>query len=94
MVPPGPCLYAGGAQRGVSLAAGFFTGESRRNPLPEGQFNKLRNINILLNHDLGVLDSFAESRESTFRKPPWPESSQRKPPFSNRDGLAKAKPAH
>jgi len=49
---------------------------------------------MLTNHDLGVLDSFAEAGESTLRKPPWPESSQRKPPFSIRDGLAKATPAH
>ena len=59
----------GGAQRGVSLATGFFTGESKRNPLRGSHLSKLQYINDLLNHDLGVLDSFAESRESTLRKP-------------------------
>lgn len=44
-----------------------------------------------MNHDLAVLDSFAESRESTFRKPLWPESSQRKPPFSILEKLTRAK---
>jgi hypothetical protein len=39
---------------------------------------KWPNFTPPLTHDLGVLDSFAEARESTFRKPSLPESSQRK----------------
>ena len=37
----------GGAQRGISLATGFFTGESRRNPLGEKTCLKSSNISIL-----------------------------------------------
>jgi hypothetical protein len=52
-----PFVY-GGAQRGISLATGTFTGESRRNP-PDAQFWKKRLIiKGLRNHDLGALDSF------------------------------------
>lgn len=69
----------GGAQRSISLATGTFTGESRRNPLGGIQQNKCCYINALTNHDLGVLDSFAEAREATLRKPPEPESTLRKP---------------
>jgi hypothetical protein len=48
----------GGAQRGISLATGTFTGESRRNP-PAARFWKKRLIiKDLRNHDLGVVDSF------------------------------------
>jgi len=43
MVPPLPRTYAGGAQRGISLATGTFTGESRRNP-PAARFWKTRLI--------------------------------------------------
>ena len=60
----------GGAQRGISLATGTFTGESRRKP-PAARFWKKRLvIKGLQNHDLGALDSFAESRESSLWKPP------------------------
>ena len=63
----------GGAQRGISLATGTFTGESRRKP-PAARFWKKRLIiKGLRNHDLGALDSFAESRESSLRKPPHPK---------------------
>ena len=90
-----PALFVyGGAQRGSSLATGIFTGESRRNPLGGSHLSKLQYINGLDNHDHAVLDSFAESKESTFRKPPWPESSQRNPPFSIRDGSPRATPDH
>ena len=72
---PAPSL-CGGAQRGVSLATGTFTGESRRNPLGGSQWNKCCHFNGLPNHDLGVLDSFAEARESSLRKPsPLPEAT-------------------
>ena len=66
-----PALFVcGGAQRGISLATGTFTGESRRKP-PAARFCKKRLIiKGLPNHDLGALDSFAESRESSLRKPP------------------------
>ena len=63
-------FVCGGAQRGISLAAGTFTGESRRKP-PAARFWKKRLIiKGLRNHDLGALDSFAESRESSLWKPP------------------------
>ena len=63
-------IVCGGAQRGISLAAGTFTGESRRKP-PAARFWKKRLIiKGLRNHDLGALDSFAESRESSLWKPP------------------------
>ena len=51
----------GGAQRGISLAAGFFTGESTRKPLGGNQSSKRQYISGLGNHDLAKLDSFAES---------------------------------
>lgn len=83
MVPPRPCLYAGGGQRNIWLASGTCTGESRRDPLGGSQQNKCCYINGLSNHDLGVLDSFAEARVSSLRKPsPLPEAtltSARKP---------------
>ena len=60
----------GGAQRGISLATGFFTGESRRNPLRGIHRSKLLFFNSLQNHDRGVLDSFAESTKSTWWNPP------------------------
>jgi len=63
-------FVCGGAQRGISLATGFFTGESRRKPLGARSGKKRLVIKGLRNHDLGVLDSFAESREASFRKPP------------------------
>lgn len=72
-------FVCGGAQRGVSLATGTFTGESRRKPLRGSHFIKLQYINGLRNHDRIALDSFAESRESTLRRPPAPESTLRKP---------------
>jgi len=65
---PAPNL-CGGAQRGISLATGFFTGESRRKPLGARSGKKRLVIKGLRNHDLGVLDSFAEARESSLRKP-------------------------
>ena len=65
---PAP-FVCGGAQRSVSPATGFFTGESRRKP-PATRFWKKRLIIIgLRNHDFGALDSFAESRESSLWKP-------------------------
>lgn len=69
MVPPRPRTYAGGAQRGVSLATGTFTGEARRSPLGGYHLSKLQYINYLPIHDLGVLDSFAESTKSTWWNP-------------------------
>ena len=63
-------FVCGGAQRGISLATGFFTGESRRKPLGARSGKKRLVIKGLRNHDLGALDSFAESGESSFRKPP------------------------
>jgi len=78
----------GGAQRSISLATGTFTGESTRNP-PEPHLAKKRYIfNGLRNHDLGLLDSFAEARESTLRKPPLTEATSRKPPAKNHQSHA------
>ncbi len=66
-----PALFVcGGAQRDISLATGFFTGESRRNPLGARSGEKRLVIKGLRNHDLGVLDSFSESRESSLWNPP------------------------
>jgi hypothetical protein len=85
---PGP-FVCGGAQRVISLATGSFTGESRWNPPARQSWKKRPVIKGLWNHDLGLLDSFVESRESSFRKPLWPESSQQKPPVSIREKLAR-----
>ena len=57
----------GGAQRGISLATGTFTGESTRNPLAVGFWEKRLIIKGLRNHGHGALDSFAES---SLWKPP------------------------
>ena len=66
-----PALFVcGGAQRGISLATGTFTGESRRKPPATRFWKKRLIIKGLRNHDFGALDSFAESRESSLRKPP------------------------
>ena len=71
MVPPRSQTYAGGgAQRDGFLASGLFTGESRRNPPAGRSWKKRLVIKGLRNHDRGVLDSFAESREASLRKPP------------------------
>jgi hypothetical protein len=76
MCPPrhgsSPALFVcGGAQRGTSLATGHFTGESRQKPPAErSQGNRLR-IRGLRKHDLGVLDSVAESALHERRKPLW-----------------------
>ena len=66
----------GGAQRGTSLATGFLTGESSWNP-PRGRQpeNRLQ-IKGLRNHELARVASRQESRESTPRKPPGPETTQ------------------
>jgi len=56
---PGP-EHMRGAQRGVSLATGIFTGESRQRPLCGSHFIKLQCINNLQNHDRSALDSFAD----------------------------------
>jgi hypothetical protein len=78
---PGP-IVCGGAQRGISLATGFFTGESRRKPLGARSGKNRLVIKGLRNHDLGVLDSFTESREFTLRKPP-----SRKPASGSQGGV-------
>jgi hypothetical protein len=57
---PAPFVY-GGAQRGISLAGGFLTGESRWKPLRGRQQKKCCYISGLTNHDLEMLDSFEES---------------------------------
>ena len=65
-----PDLFVcGGAQRSVSLATGTFTGESTRNPLRVRRSSKHHNISSLGKHDLGVLDSFAESSKSSLPNP-------------------------
>jgi hypothetical protein len=64
----GLCVY-GGAQRGISLATGFFTGESRRNPLGGNLLLKRQDIRGLGNHDLARLDSFAKSTKSGLPNP-------------------------
>ena len=69
MVSPRPHSYAGGAQRGISLATGFFTGESRRKPVGGSQLIKRRDISSLHNHDLGLLDSFGKSTKSSLPNP-------------------------
>ena len=62
-------FVCGGAQRGVSLATGFFTGESRRNPLGGNLTGKCHNISILYNHDFSLLDSFVKSTKSSLPNP-------------------------
>ena len=74
-------FVCGGAQRGISLATGFFTGESRRNPLRGSRSGKVQDISGLANHDLAKLDSFAEARESSLRKPLGGSHPNRKPPL-------------
>ena len=66
---PAP-FVCGGPQGGISLAAGTFTGESRRNPPAVRSWKKRPIIKDLPNHDHGALDSFAESGESSLWKPP------------------------
>ena len=65
---PAP-FVCGGAQRGGSLAEVDFVGESTSNPLGEIQAGKSRYINMLRNHDLAVLDSFAKSTKSSLPNP-------------------------
>jgi len=45
-------------------------------------------ISGLRNHDLAGVDSRREAWEATSGEARWPESSQRKPPYSIRDGSA------
>ena len=53
-----PALFVcGGAQRGVSLATGSYTGEARRKPPARQPREKRLIIKGLRNHDLGALDS-------------------------------------
>ena len=68
---PSPGLFAcGGAQRGISLATGFFAGESRRKPLRRRHPIKYQYIRDLHNHDLDLLDSFSKSTKSSLPNPP------------------------
>ena len=62
-------FVCGGAQRGISLAPGFFTGESRRNPLDGNLTRKYQDISSLANHDFGLLDSFVKSTKSSLPNP-------------------------
>ena len=55
----------GGAQRGISLAIWILTGEATRKPPACRSCKKRLIIKGLWNHDLGALDSFGETREST-----------------------------
>ena len=66
---PGP-FVCGGAQRGISLATGFFTGESTRNPLGGNPRGKYHDFSGLDNHDFGLLDSFPKSTKSSLANPP------------------------
>ena len=54
-----------GAQRGISLATWILTGEATRKPPAYRSRKKRLIIKGLWNHDLGALDSFGETREST-----------------------------
>ena len=59
-----------GAQRGISLAAGTFTGEARRKPLGGSSARKCHHFSGLYNHDFGLLDSFGKSTKSSLPNPP------------------------
>ena len=83
---PGP-VVCGGAQRGISLASGFFTGESTRNPLGESLPRKSQDISSLDNHDFGLLDSFAKS---TWPNPACQTPSKQR--FDPRQGGIRASP--
>ena len=65
----------GGAQRGVSLATGSFTGEARRKPPCGPEPEILSQISGLRNHDLARVDSRREAREATFGEARWPEAT-------------------
>jgi hypothetical protein len=70
----------GGAQRGISLASGLFTGESTSKPLGWCRPKNRLDIRDLWNHDLAKVDSFEEARRATSRKPPGqPESTHTMP---------------
>jgi len=58
-----------GAQRVISPATGTFTGETTRNPVLAVSRTNLFNINGLLNHNFGLLDSFMDSALASFRVP-------------------------
>ena len=60
----------GGAQRVISPATGFFTGESRRKPIRRRHPIKYQYISYLHDHDLGLLDSFSKSTKSSLPNPP------------------------
>ena len=62
-------FVCGGAQRGISLATGTFTGESTQIHLPWTANSKCINISILGNHDRGLLDSFTKSTKSSLPNP-------------------------
>ena len=59
----------GGAERGISLASGFFTGESTWKPLWQVASEFGLYIKDLPEHPAGKVDSLAESREATLRSP-------------------------
>jgi hypothetical protein len=56
-------------ERVLTLATGFFTGESRRKPLGENFSGKSKYIRALANHDFGLLDSFFKSTKSSLPNP-------------------------
>lgn len=74
----------GGAQRGVSLATGIFTGESRRKVLRGNQQSKCWYFRYLGNHDLDLLDSFVEATRAILRKPLRGSHPSGKPPQKSR----------
>jgi hypothetical protein len=55
----------GGAQRGISLASGLFTGESTSKPLGQRRPENRLDIRDLRNHDLARVDSSEEASEAT-----------------------------
>ena len=75
---PAP-FVCGGAQRGISLATGTFTGESRRKPLGGSRSRKCQNISDLMNYNLAKLDSYAESSLASLWKPLGGSHPRRKP---------------
>ena len=70
----------GGAERGISLASGFFTGESTWNPPRQIPTNFRLDISGLRMLASGQVDSSEESRQSSLRNPPWRRNQPRKPP--------------
>jgi hypothetical protein len=74
----------GGAQRGILLATGFFTGESRRKPprRREKQSHDIAETYVdWLNSQGGFYYFCQESTPWNPGKPPEQEASQRKPPI-------------